>query len=285
MSETAIGTILVGQQKEAFGLEEMTSSNYITFMERGLTSVFTPSRNTGIQVYNHTENERLAGAFGISRNADGFGTASSKDSWGANLRVGGTPWMESSTKLIHTGMSFTYRKAPDDTLRYRARPSSHWIPRLIGTAAIPAKSAYAINFEGAAVMGPASLQGEFTMNKLDSQEFEDPTFTAFYAYVSYFITGESRKYKGSRGQFSRVVPKSRFDGKKGTKAGAWELAARYGHLDLNDAKAAGGEMNDWTLGVNWYWNSATRIMFNYVRADTKEIGIANSFQTRFQIDF
>lgn len=47
-----IGNIRIGHQKEPFSLEELTDSNYITFMERALPNVFSPKRNTGIMAYN-----------------------------------------------------------------------------------------------------------------------------------------------------------------------------------------------------------------------------------------
>ncbi|MBB1284402.1 hypothetical protein HRH25_08465 [Flavisolibacter sp. BT320] len=42
--------LTVGYFREPFGLEELTSSNSIILMERSLTSVFGPSRNTGLMV-------------------------------------------------------------------------------------------------------------------------------------------------------------------------------------------------------------------------------------------
>ena len=42
--------IRIGHFQEPFSLEEMTSNNYITFMERSLANTFSPSFNTGVTV-------------------------------------------------------------------------------------------------------------------------------------------------------------------------------------------------------------------------------------------
>ncbi|MCC3751982.1 MAG: OprO/OprP family phosphate-selective porin, partial [Halorhodospira halophila] len=51
---------------------------------------------------------------------------------------------------------------------------------------------------------------------------------------------------------------------------AWELAARYSHMDLNDSGFAGGEQNNLTLGINYYASSNLRFMGNVVFADVKD---------------
>jgi hypothetical protein len=50
------GNFRVGHFKEPFGLEELTSSRFITFMERGLNNVFAPSRNTPSLPKSQTDN-------------------------------------------------------------------------------------------------------------------------------------------------------------------------------------------------------------------------------------
>ena len=57
-------------------------------------------------------------------------------------------------------------------------------------------------------------------------------------------------------------------------------------MNLSDAHS--GTLNDITLGLNWYLNPCTRVMFNYVMGtldydDTATI--ENILQCRMQIDF
>jgi phosphate-selective porin OprO/OprP len=67
--------------------------------------------------------------------------------------------------------------------------------------------------------------------------------------------------------------------------GAWEVGVRYSQVDLNDSIVSGGELDDITIGLNWHLNPNVRVMLNYVRADLDDVGDADIFQTRFQVDF
>ena len=79
---------------------------------------------------------------------------------------------------------------------------------------------------------------------------------------------------------------------KSPKAGAWETAVRWSWVQLDDrniSEGTAGQLNDVTLGVNWYWNPYTRLMFNYITAlgDRNDVG---HYQTdilgmRLQVDF
>ncbi|HPF36991.1 MAG TPA: porin, partial [Candidatus Krumholzibacteria bacterium] len=48
-------------------------------------------------------------------------------------------------------------------------------------------------------------------------------------------------------------------------SGAWEVAARYSTVDLNDEENGemGGKSNAITLGVNYYPNANIKCMLNY----------------------
>ena len=138
--------------------------------------------------------------------------------------------------------------------------------------------------DAATVLGPFSLQGEYVGVSVNNKHESDADFNGWYAFASWFITGESRKYKN--GAFSRVTPNS-IVGKGGH--GAWEVAARVSKIDLNDADIDGGEESNFTLGVNWYATPSIRFMANYVNVYDHDKGDVSDepavLQFRGQIDF
>ena len=74
--------------------------------------------------------------------------------------------------------------------------------------------------------------------------------------------------------------------------GAWELALRVSHIDLDNENIHGGRLTDVTAGVNWYLNGYTKVQFNYVRAMLNRetaafVGAseADIFGARLQVDF
>jgi len=110
----------------------------------------------------------------------------------------------------------------------------------------------------------------------------DLDFNGWYAQASWVITGESRGYSKATGAFTAPKPDHPFDFSDGGW-GAWELAARYSDLDLNDREGVlghatptggirGGEQKIWTLGVNWYPNSVIRFALNYENIDVNRLG-------------
>jgi phosphate-selective porin OprO/OprP len=109
------------------------------------------------------------------------------------------------------------------------------------------------------------LQSEFiqaNVKRLDDSNLEDATFMGGYSYLSWLVTGEKRAWSITDGEFGQVMPKNK-------KTGAWELAARYSHLNLTDEDADvwGGEGNLYTFGVNWYANPNMKIQLSYTIAD------------------
>ena len=280
-----LGKFRVGHFKEPFGLELMNSSRYITFMERALTSSLMPSRNTGFLFTNPLADERMTWAAGVFKDTPDTGTGLGSENYSLTGRFTGLPLYEDGGKrLVHLGLAYSRRNPILDRLRLRARPETHLSTRWIDTSSFPARSEDLLGVEAALVQGPFSLQSEYVNAATDSPGLGDPSFNSFYVAGSFFLTGENRRYKRDTGTFTRVRPKTNlFGGEKGL--GAWQLAARYSRLDLNHGSILGGKLDNFTLGLNWFLNPNTRIMFNYVLADRQDIGEANIFQTRFQVDF
>ena len=72
----AFGNIYVGKFKAPFGLEELTSSRFITFQERSLTDAFVPGRQVGLLFKNSVMDKRLHWAVSMTR-GDEDGTVDS----------------------------------------------------------------------------------------------------------------------------------------------------------------------------------------------------------------
>ena len=110
---------------------------------------------------------------------------------------------------------------------------------------------------------------------------DDANFWGAYTYVSWVLTGEHHPWSRESGTLGRLEPFEDFflvdtcdDGVAGG-SGAWEVAARYSYLDLNDADIFGGEANSLTLGVNWYWNDNAGMQFNYVRGQILDSAVVD----------
>ncbi len=278
----------VGHFKQPFSLEELTSSNYISFLERAQTNAWVPSRESGFMFYDSVANDRATWAASIFRPSNSQGKATDDGVWNAAGRVTGQVWQaENDRDMVHLGVGATFRKNSDKVLELELAPEVHLHPDF-NSGEVGAKSWTTWGLEALGIFGPASVQGEFmqlSTSALDGQA--DASFTSFYAMASVFVTkGDRRRYKASSATLDRVKPKTSYGHKGGT--GAVELVARVAGTNLNDGDMRGGELNTITLGGNWYLNSMARVMLNYVLADGDTEagnGKSHTVETRFQMSF
>ncbi len=296
-----VGYFRFGHTKEPFSLEELTSSNNITFMERSLpTDAFAPGRNIGPEIYDTAFDQHLTWAAGgfwdvgsITRGNSPKNALSNATGFNLTARLTGLPWYaEKGHKLVHLGLGYSHKFRTDHQIRFLTRPESNLAnSRLVDTSQFATDDADLIDYELALVQGPFSMQAEFYQNFTEG--FQDHYFWGYYAYLSCILTGESRPYDKSNGVFSVLKPRNDFNPFKHLWGwGAWELALRHSYVDLNDGSVEGGRENNFTAGLNWYLNANVRLMFNYIharvenRADPElEDGYANIVQSRFQIFF
>ena len=271
-------------------------------MERSLPDKLVPGRNVGIMAYDTLADENVTWAIGafLSEIGDEPPIYRNDNSGAAmTMRYTWTPWYDEATKgrgLFHLGASYSYRDIADGSVRFRSKPEADLGSYVVDTGNITATNdVQLLGLEAAFVYGPFRIQSEYMRTCVTRNGFANPNFNGAYAQLSYFLTGEQRKYKRSAGTFSdRVVPYENFfrvrdgDGYVQTGIGAWEVAYRASYLDLNGAGISGGNVTDHTVGLNWYLNPYTRWMVNYVNSDLRRFngtGNMSIFETRVQIDF
>ncbi len=85
-------------------------------------------------------------------------------------------------------------------------------------------------------------------------------FSGYHVTTSWILTGEMRDYRYKSGTFG-PVPISRSVYQNGL--GAWEVAARWSSIDLNDGAVAGGEMDILSLAASWWLSPIFNVNLNY----------------------
>lgn len=262
-----------GNFKPPAGLEQNTSTNYMSFAELSPASnAFTRDEIIGLALKGGGENWSLAG--GVFNEDPGNNTT---DDEAVSLDVrGSVDLLMNSPDVLHIGLSASTRSPNSTTeaVTITGRPAGTGSNMVTTGAIANVDRSMVWGAEAAAVFGPFAMQGEYFRNDIDRDGGTDPEFDGWYAQASYFLTGESRPYKGKTGNFDRVKPKTPFSLSDGGW-GAWEILGRYDNLDLTDRTAGitGGEMSNMTLGVNWYMTDYIRMMANYVDVDTNSSAV------------
>jgi phosphate-selective porin OprO/OprP len=288
-------TIQLGAFSPAANMDDGTSVENLVFIERASASEL--SRSLGgadgrIGLGVRRSRSRWMGAFTLTSRT--VSDAEVFDSQLAAVGRAGFLLATSADYNVHTGFSGTWVQEPahqaaDQSaatgaartpIRFRDRPEIRVdSTRLIDTGSIDSDSAYAAAVEFGANWKSLYFQAEnfwYGIERSAGSSLADPSFGGYYAQTSWILTGESRRYDVANGSFQSPRPFAPFTASGGI--GAWELALRYSHMDLNFREGLpgtaaaldairGGEQTIWTLGVNWYVNPNVRFLFNYLRID------------------
>lgn len=313
-----LGFVKIGQWKQPYSLETVSSFRYQTFMERSvLFQTFEPFRHIGIGTYNYAEDEMTTWAASVFKTGnDQFGDDIGDN---AGISVAGRmthlPYYEAaddgSLYYLHLGGSFWHGNPSNDLFRYATIPEffvgafgaaapgtskvgvptiSNGTPPFVDTGTFPTNNFTHFGGEVCWVQGPVSVQSEASLAIVNPKgNLAQMHYKGAYTQVSYFLTGESRPYDKKAGAIDRVKPLNNFRTDTGCGWGAWELAGRWSYIDLNDGDINGGRLTDWTAGLNWYINPYTKFQLNYIKSfvanPTFGHSYANIFGARAQIDF
>ncbi|WP_305908954.1 porin [Methylomarinum sp. Ch1-1] len=267
--------LTVGHQKQPISMELQESSNDIMFTERSLVNSLTASlfdRAIGIHLKSSGDDwSAQIGAYGDAMSPEKDHTVD--EGWGAASRLTYAP-INKKDQVLHLGAYGGYR-APDtqggamsngkDHVEFSYETTHMSNVKTSKLKVFDAKDFKMAGFEAAYMQGPFSVQGEYGRVWADLENGETLDLDAFYVQTAWTLTGESRSYKGSDGEFKRLKPSQNFSLKNGGW-GAVELAARYDQNDLNSDGHDGGSEKAVTVALNWYLNENLRLMADYRHA-------------------
>jgi phosphate-selective porin OprO/OprP len=268
------GRVRVGNFRQPFGLEEVTTSRNLTFMERSQgTEPFVVGRRMGLEVTQWMETFRWSVSAYGGDVEDWYKESNENVSFAA--RVNYAP-IKTDDSVLMIGAAGTMQKPVfvDYDIKVNTRPETNVSDTKFVKAKYKDVDKYNVfGGELAYVNKRLRVQGEYMMASysfLEGADWDgDVSNSGGYVYASYFLTDDGYTYDHKDAEFARLVPNS--------KSGAWEVAARYSFVSLNDEDVLEdgdpckyGESTSITLGVNYYPNANVKLMLNYGMVDNDE---------------
>ena len=275
-----------GKFKEPVGLERLQSGANLLFVERAYPTQLLPNRDAGVQLHGDLFRGTLNYAVGIFNGvADGgsgdFETADDEKDGAARLFAQPFRNTETALKGLGLGIAGTYGNQ-EGALRSFVSPGQQrfFAYRTSTVATAPNVEAdgdhIRLTPQGYYYWGPLGIFGEYAISSQDVRQVgggagagstAELRHTAWQVAASWALTGEENSWRG-------ITPKRPFN-LSGGGWGAWEIAARYSQLDVDDdtfpvfanpdTSATGAK--SWTIGVNWHLNRNVKFNLNYEETD------------------
>jgi phosphate-selective porin OprO/OprP len=261
----------IGKQKEPISMERIMSMVNLPMQERSSVSdAMMPSRNVGIVLSGAGKNQRWTWAGGVFN--DWFDTgANIGDS--ATQVVGRMTWLpfitEDESHLFHLGLGMRQSNGKEG-VQFLTEPEFNKSPIFVDTGPLDANDGFQVNLEASWRKGPYWVHAEYVSTDVDSPSYGDLDFSGYHVTGSWILSGEMRGYNKKSG-ILELVPIARSVYQGGW--GAWELSARFSSLDLTDGLVDGGEMDIFSLGLNWWLSPVFNVNMNYRFVDNDMGGI------------
>jgi len=275
----------IGKFKEPVGLERLQPDVYYNFMEKGHPTQLVPNRDVGVQLQGDLFRDRLSYAVGVfngvadGSNGDFETTDGDKD---VSARLFSHPFKLSgwtAFEKLGLGIAGTIGKQNGVPRSFITPGQQPFFSYRTGTGAAPNVISdgehWRIVPQGYYYAGPFGLLAEYVISQQEVRQAGGGTGSglsaahrqsAWQVVGSWFLTGETNSFKG-------VQPNRPL----GDGLGGWEVVARVGQLDVDDASfpifaspaSSADRAISWGIGLNWHINRALKASVNYEQTELR----------------
>ncbi|MGH8031061.1 MAG: OprO/OprP family phosphate-selective porin [Luteimonas sp.] len=271
-------TLRLGKFTAPVGLERLQSASSNALQELGLPTELVPNREIGVQLQGEFAGSTLNYAIGIyNGTVDGRDAVTSNpdDDLEVAARVFVEPWKNSGGALAGLGFGIAGTQGDKHGVgnnylpRYRTPGQVQFFNYRTAIAADGAQTRWSP--QAWYYRNTLGLLAEYVSSE---QEVLNPASgaraaldnRAWQVVGSVVLTGEDASYRGV------IAPNHPFTpGAAGW--GAFEVAARYGTLDIDDAafplfadpNAVASSARSWGVGLNWYLTANFKLVANYTQ--------------------
>lgn len=276
-------TIIIGQHNNFQSLEELSSSNDTSFIERSaFTDAFNFARRIGLSAELEAGDVLIQGGVFTDNNDD------LQDDQNNSISLDGR--LVYAPKLgdaqLHFGASAHWRDFGEaiTTARFRQRPLVHTTDtRFIDTGNLAnSEEQFSYGLEAAIISGRFHAAAEtHWLDLTRSGGFDNANFFGGSIEAGIFLTDDTRSYSG--GVFKSIKVKKPV-GKGGL--GAFQFNVRYDRLDLNDGPVIGGTQDGYMASLIWTPVNNIRFLLNYGLLDYNDVipALANGTDTDFSVN-
>jgi len=274
--------IKAGNFREPFSMETMTTSRYITFLERPYATEQAPSRHLGVAYKTFTDHLFFEGGVFSSNIANDLIRDQNKKQgtnagWSVTGRFAFAP-IKKDRQVLHFGIAGSYRvpKIPElgdpiNSFRYGENAETEINrKKYIDTDWVEdSETKTILGFEAAYSYKNFKVVGEYITTAINRDKAIVPSgeekakLGGYYISGSWMINNANYYYNMGDAEFSQI------DFINNDK-GAFEVAIRYSFMDANSFKDGedipwlkGGSGETYTLGLSYYFNYNVKIMLNY----------------------